>query len=131
LDYLVEAIGVMKFVVYKRAMNRLKEEAHARMAPQISARIRRSLVAMAHEEIDEARNDFETHPVTKELDAGPDSPNISGTTQGYGNLFAYFGFYSGDKPTETVRKYLDLPPVVDIRVSPQRFRYTYTVKWFD
>jgi len=51
----------------------------------------------------EAAEDFEIHPVTKELDAGSSAQNISGLTGGYGNLFTFIGFESGDKPTRVIR----------------------------
>ena len=37
----------------------------------------------------EALKDFATHPVTRELKAGPDSNNVSGTLGGRGNLFSF------------------------------------------
>lgn len=49
---------------------------------------------------------FESHPVTRELDSGPDSSNLSGALGGYGNLFSFIGFNRGDTPTEIIRKYL-------------------------
>lgn len=50
-------------------------------------------------------NEFLRHPVTKEIQAGPTAQNISGTLDGYGNLFSYIGFYDEDDP---------ISPVVDI-----------------
>ena len=49
---------------------------------------------------------FESHPVTRELDAGPDSGNLSGTLGGYGNLFSFIGFERGSNPTDIVRNFL-------------------------
>lgn len=45
---------------------------------------------------------FLEHPVTKEIQAGPASENISGTLDGYGNLFSYIGFYNGDDPISPI-----------------------------
>ena len=42
----------------------------------------------------ETINEFLRHPVTKEIEAGPTAQNISGTLDGYGNLFSYIGFYT-------------------------------------
>lgn len=50
----------------------------------------------------EAINEFLQHPVTKEIEAGANSQNISGTLDGYGNLFSYIGFYNGDDPISPV-----------------------------
>ena len=37
-------------------------------------------------------NEFETHPVTREIEGGPDATNTSGTLGGSGNLFSFLGF---------------------------------------
>ena len=50
--------------------------------------------------------EFEAHPVTREVDGGTDSPNLSGTLGGYGNLFTFIGFSSGGNPMSGIRKYL-------------------------
>jgi hypothetical protein len=46
--------------------------------------------------------EFLKHPVTQEIKNGPNSDNISGTLNGYGNLFSYIGFYDGDDPIEPI-----------------------------
>lgn len=51
-------------------------------------------------------SEFETHPVTREIDAGPTAPNISGLTGGYGNLFSFIGFENGSRPTQPIRSIL-------------------------
>jgi hypothetical protein len=50
---------------------------------------------------------FDEHPVTQELEQGPEGENISHTLNGKGNLFSFIGFYDGDEPTETVREALE------------------------
>lgn len=40
------------------------------------------------------------HPVSKEISDGIDSPNISNTLKGEGNLYTFIGFDNGDKPIE-------------------------------
>lgn len=42
--------------------------------------------------------DFYNHSVTKEVMGGPSATNTSGTLGGYGNLFSFVGFDSGDNP---------------------------------
>ena len=49
-------------------------------------------------------NEFESHPVTKELEMGPDAYNVSGTTNGIGNLYSFIGFPQGANPVDPVRK---------------------------
>ena len=56
---------------------------------------------------DEIVGDFDRHQVTKEIKAGPTAPNISGLTGGYGNLFSFIGFDSGDNPTGVIRGILE------------------------
>lgn len=43
-------------------------------------------------------NEFQSHPVSKEISSGPDANNISGTLGGYGNLFSFIGFSTGSAP---------------------------------
>ncbi len=50
--------------------------------------------------------EFDAHPVTKEIDGGPTSPNSSGTLGGYGNLFSFIGFPFSSRPTQRVRDLL-------------------------
>lgn len=49
------------------------------------------------------RADFESHPVTQELEGGENASNISGTLGGYGNLFSFLGFNKGASPTTPVK----------------------------
>ena len=52
-------------------------------------------------------NEFESHSVTQEIDAGESSENTSGILGGYGNLFSFIGFNSGSKPTEAVKNLIN------------------------
>jgi hypothetical protein len=47
--------------------------------------------------------DFESHPVTEEIEAGVNTSNTSGTLGGYGNLFSFIGFPSGYDPLSKVK----------------------------
>lgn len=49
------------------------------------------------------QQDFESHPVTQELEGGENASNISGTLGGYGNLFSFLGFNKGANPTAPVK----------------------------
>jgi hypothetical protein len=49
------------------------------------------------------KNEFESHPVTQELEAGENASNISGTLGGYGNLFSFLGFSRGASPVSPVK----------------------------
>ena len=61
-------------------------------------------VRRAHKEM---LQDFDTHPVTREINSGPEGTNLSGTLGGYGNLFSYIGFNRGSQPTTSIRSYLE------------------------
>jgi hypothetical protein len=50
--------------------------------------------------------DFDQHPVTREMESGPQGANHSGTLGGYGNLFSFMGFGEGSDPVEAVRNFL-------------------------
>ncbi len=54
------------------------------------------------------QDDFETHPVTVEIEGGITSDNISDTLPGskYApkNLYSFIGFEAGDNPTEVIRE---------------------------
>ena len=56
---------------------------------------------------DSLMKDFDQHPITKELKEGPTGANISGTLGGYGNLFAFLGFFDDQKPTEELETMLN------------------------
>lgn len=50
--------------------------------------------------------EFEVHPVTQEIQQGPEAGNMSGTLIGYGNLFSFIGFDQGQNPIAPVREML-------------------------
>lgn len=56
------------------------------------------------ENLNEYINKIENHPVSIELNSGPDGENISNTLDGKENLFAFIGFDSEDKPIENLTK---------------------------
>lgn len=51
--------------------------------------------------------DFMNHPITKEILAGPNSYNSSGTLGGYGNLFSFIGFEENSQPIDPIVKLLN------------------------
>ena len=50
--------------------------------------------------------EFDKHPVTREIQGGANSTNISNTLGGKGNLFTFIGFYSSTDPISPVREIL-------------------------
>lgn len=67
--------------------------------------------------------EFDRHIITQEIEAGPNAVNMSGTLDGYGNLFSFIGFYDGSNPTEQLRNLLD--SATDFRQTVCRNRAWY------
>ena len=61
--------------------------------------------------------DFNSHPVTREIEGGPNASNASGTLGGYGNLFSFIGFPSGADPIGPVRSRLMQTTIRKIKFS--------------
>lgn len=51
--------------------------------------------------------EFENHPITKEIEDGIGAENISGTLDGITNLYSFIGFYEGDRPIDPIREVLN------------------------
>ena len=79
------------------------------------------------ENLDQYMNQIEDHPVSKELNDGPDGENVSSTLNGKENLFAFIGFDSEDKPiqdlTELIKQntFLDKNSAFDKRNLQLKF----------
>ena len=52
-------------------------------------------------------DNFSSHPVTLEIQAGEKSANSSGTLGGYGNLFSFIGFSSSFDPIAPISKLIN------------------------
>ena len=50
--------------------------------------------------------EFDSHPITKEIAGGASATNSSGTLGGVGNLYSFIGFYQGTDPIGPVRSVL-------------------------
>lgn len=78
-------------------------------------------------EMEVLKENFESHPVTREIDAGPNAHNISGTLNGTGNLFTFIGFERGSKPLDAIRAELNKDPVL-VSVKYNRGRVSGTFR---
>jgi len=80
-----------------------------------------------NEKLDEYVKEIEDHPVSEELNQGPDGQNLSNTLNGKENLFAFIGFDVADKPIEDLKKiiientFLEKSPVFDKKNSQLKF----------
>ena len=70
---------------------------------------------------------FERHPITVELRAGPRASNTSGTLGGYGNLYSFIGFSGGD-PTQLVSSIFN--EKIRFEVRRKNSRGLYNVRFF-
>ena len=72
--------------------------------------IKRQILEKASKAIEKAKAqiiaEFDSHEVTKEIQAGPSASNSSNTLGGYGNLFTFIGFDSGSDPITPIRSLL-------------------------
>ena len=75
--------------------------------PGLEAEARKLAKQILQENKQELINEFNAHPVTMEIEAGPSASNRSGTLGSKGNLFSFIGFSEGDSPLEPVRALLD------------------------
>jgi hypothetical protein len=75
--------------------------------------------------------DFDEHPVTQEIKAGPEiEGNPSGLLGGEGNLFSFFGFNEGEDPIGDVKLFME--SLFDIeRGSYRSKQWTFRVKMPD
>jgi hypothetical protein len=70
-------------------------------------------VKIAH---DQMISDFESHPVTKEIESGVSGWNQSGTLSGYGNLYTFIGFEEGMDPIAPIRYLLE--KAISVKIMP-------------
>jgi len=84
-----------------------------------------------NQEFNEAKlkliDDFNSHPVTKEIDGGSGASNISGTLGGKGNLFSFIGFKYGDKPTEVIKEMLERIEITSITTQRDGYAKTHVL----
>lgn len=85
--------------------------------PRIKKIIKNQVYNLVNEYVEKNKqqmiSEFDNHPVTKEIDNGPEGTNISNTLGGQGNLFSYIGFDDGSNPTEIIREVLNNSVRVD------------------
>ena len=70
--------------------------------------------------------EFNAHPITVELNAGPRASNTSGTLGGYGNLYSFIGFSSGDQPTSVISQIFQEKIKFTVRRTNNQGRYKIT-----
>ena len=96
----------MKFKLNRNQLSR-SISTNPKVVKVIREQVRQLVEEYVEKNKQEMINEFEDHPVTKELDNGPEAANISNTLGGEGNLFSYIGFNEGSNPTEIIRNILN------------------------
>lgn len=71
--------------------------------------------------------EFLSNPVTVEISLGPGSSNISGTLNGYSNLFAFIGFVPGEDPIKPILDILESTTYKEIGDSKKGIGKEYYV----
>jgi hypothetical protein len=71
---------------------------------EITAALKAEAEKVLSQEKARLEDDFNNHPVTKEIESGPEAMNISNTLGGYGNLFSFIGFDINASPIDPVRE---------------------------
>lgn len=75
--------------------------------PDLAEEARSLAKKILEESKEELLAEFNDHVVTKEIEAGPNASNSSGTLGGKGNLFSFIGFEDGSNPIQPVRQLLN------------------------
>lgn len=103
-------------MIPKLTKNKLSKLIDLRKSPEYIAGVRK----IVHQEFEKARLKliaaFDSHPVTREIEGGPNASNLSDTLGGYGNLFSFIGFEANSKPTSIIRSKLN-----DVRLANVNF----------
>ena len=85
----------------------LRRELALKLGPKKKHELQKKLKRTVNRALRAMLLEFNSHPVTKEIEAGPRAQNISGTLGGAGNLFSFIGFDDGDNPIAPVRRILE------------------------
>jgi hypothetical protein len=106
----------VKVVINKRAVLRDVMTSNKR---SLALQIRKSLAPEIPKKQKQLQSDFESHPVTREIEQGPYANNISGLTNGYGNLFSFIGFEANSTPTIDIKRIFDRKITYSVRSLKQ------------
>jgi hypothetical protein len=108
----------IKNILHKKVISNKKLQIEARQVMEKQFKI-------AHGKL---MNDFDSHPVTRELESGAGASNITGTLSS-GNLFGFIGFAAESNPTQSLRSKLNSANILikHRKMSSFGFVWTYVV----
>ena len=93
---------------------------------KMAAKLRAAIDPELQKKQKELVAEFKAHPITIEIDAGPSASNLSGTLGGYGNLFSFIGFSSGDNPTELIKRVFNEKMKFKVKRVNEKGKYRIT-----
>lgn len=86
----------------------LRKELDAQEARIIAPKMKEVLNEKFKEEKANLLKEFDQHPVTQELNAGPNAESSFITTKSGGNLYSFLGFVQGIEPAKDLRRNLEI-----------------------
>ena len=86
--------------------NALKAIVNKQVGPIVGKHAQKKVEQIVEKARKQMIQDFESHPVTQEIEMGPEGYNQSGTLGGYGNLYSFIGFEEGMDPIAPLRRIL-------------------------
>ena len=120
-------ISVSKPQVFRDAIELLRElTVDSPNQKRMGMALRNVIQPKIQERQQELVKNFQIHPITIELNAGPRASNTSGTLGGYGNLFSFIGFSSSDKPTQVISQIFNEKIKFTVRRRNKAGQYTVT-----
>ena len=86
----------------------LRMQIAQRGGEKIASRANAAIREKFNDKKDILLKEFDEHPITQELEGGPEyaGPSVVQTEHG-GNLYGFLGFDEGERPTEVVREILE------------------------
>lgn len=116
-------ISATKFKVTVNQAALLQEITAGRNGKVTGREIRKYALPIIEEAQKKLVKDFYRHSITKEISSGPNASNSSGTLGGYGNLFSFIGFDSGDDPIAAIAQVIEQKLLITVRaISNGNFR---------
>jgi len=101
----------------------LRKQAPRILKPGLKKEFKKKFDELKKEMIQE----FLSHPVTVEINAGPKSTNISGTLGGKANLFSFIGFNANENPTKAILEILEKTTYKEVGDSKRSIGKEYSV----
>lgn len=111
---------VLKSVKISYKASVIESNTSSKINKSITPRLKDAIAIIKEEFLEE----FNSHPITQEIDMGPNGSNISGTLSGYGCLFSFIGFNFGDNPTDIIRRKIKN---IQVRVSQRGSTIDYKI----